>query len=250
MIRTLPLRNRGTKTITRVAALLRPGPGGRLLSFIAALALATVAAEWRVLGSLALAVVLALLLSRGAILLTAKDKTWPVLALLAVGLGSLIGERDIQLGGVYLSSAGLSMGVQMMVRALTILLAVHTLTTTVSLSTIASVLERVGLRGLGFALGVAVNTLPVAQRNFRDVVTALRLRGGFRRRRLCAARAVLLTTMINTVRNAEDVVAAAEARGFHPSNSRPAHIGWQTGDLALAALLVAAGVAILVPAAG
>lgn len=230
------------------------GNSGRLLAFLFTLGLAATAAQWRALAALGLATVLALLLSREAFRRVAVDRTWPVLSVVAVGLGALIGERDLQLWFFSLSSSGLSLGLQMTIRAITILLAVQTLTTSVSPSAVASVLERVGFKGLGFALGVAVNALPIVQHNFQDALTALRLRGGFRRRRLYALRLLLLTSIVNSVRNAEDIVAAAEARGFRAGpepvegvdQRRSTSFSWQPSDLFLLAFVAVAALAVTV----
>lgn len=223
-----------------------PGSAGRLIAFAGTLGLAAAAAEWRALGALMVALALALLLSRDVLGRVARDRTLRALVVLSVVLGAFFGERDLAIGPVYLSSVGLSLGVQMMARAVAILLAVYTLTTTLSLSTIASVFERIGFKGLGFALGVAVNALPIVQRNLREVFTALRLRGGFRRRPLHALRLVLLATTVNSVRHADDIVAAAEARGFAVERSRRVKLRWQVGDLLLALFVLLSSIAVLV----
>jgi len=225
--------------------LLLPGEVGRLLAFSATVGLAAVAPGWRALSVLALSAALALLLSREAFGYLARDRSWPALGVVAIGLGALVGERDLPVGPIYLSFLGLSLGTQMMVRALAILLAVYTLASSLSLSAITSILERTGFKGLGFALGVAVNALPIAQRNLQDVLTALRLRGGFRRRRLRAVRLLLVTSMVNSIRHAEETVAAAEARGFGSGLARPARLRWQPGDLVLLAFLLGVGLVIL-----
>lgn len=216
-----------------------------MVAFAGTLALAALAPEWRALEVLALAALLAIALSPEALGRALRDRSWPFLALLAIGLGGLIGERDLAMGPLSLSAGGLAMGAQMLLRALSILLAVHTLTTTLSLSRVAGAFERVGFKGLGFALGVAVNALPIVQRNFQDVTTALRLRGGFRRRPLRAARLLLLTTTVNSVKHAEEIVAAAEARGFRVDQNPPLPLAWQKGDLALMLFLLLSGGLIL-----
>lgn len=209
------------------------GDAGRLLAFATTVVVAAMSSDWRALEGLALAAVLALLLSPEALLWMARDRLWPPLAVIAVGLGAFVGERDLALGPLWLSSEGLSLGTQMMARALAILLAVYTLTTRQPLSAVSDLFERVGFRGLGFALGVAVNTLPLVQRNYGDVMMALRLRGGFRRRRLHALRLLLLTVVVNSVYQAGEIVAAAEARGFRVEGRRPAPLVWKAGDSAL-----------------
>jgi energy-coupling factor transporter transmembrane protein EcfT len=169
-----------------------------------------------------------------------------MLAVLAVGLGLLTGEHDLPLGPLTMSSTGLALGIQMTVRAVAILLAIYTVTTGLSLTAVALLLERVGFKGLGFALGVALNALPMVQANFRDALTALRLRGGFQRRRPRAIRLLLLTTITSSVRHAESIVAAAEARGFTIGRGAPRHINWRIGDAVLLVFLSLAAGAILI----
>ncbi len=236
-------RCRGTQVRDRAWSTV--GEGGRLLAFGGTLVLAALAPEWRAAEVTVLAILLALLLSPEALSRTAGDRSWPFLALLALGLGAFMGERGLLMGPLALSGEGLSLGAQMLLRAFSILVAVYTLTTRLSLSAVAGAFERIGFKGLGFALGVAVNALPMVQRNFQEVATALRLRGGFRHHPLRAARLLLLTTTVNSVRHAEDIVAAAEARGFRADRRRPGSLVWYRGDLALLMLVAAAGAAIL-----
>jgi energy-coupling factor transporter transmembrane protein EcfT len=225
---------------------LVPGEAGRVAVFVCLVTTATLAPSWRPLLALALAACVALLLARESLALLARDRTWPVLLLLALALGLIGGERDWQVGPLAFSSAGLSLGAQMTARGLAILLAVYTLTARVSVASVASLVERLGLRGFGFALGVAVNALPLVRRNYSDTWTALRLRGGFRRRRLRAVRLLLLTTMVNSVSQAEDIVAAAEARGYDPARPRRVALSWRAGDSVWLALLALAAAALLV----
>ena len=74
-----------------------------------------------------------------------------------------------------------------------------------------------------------------------------------RRRRLYALRLLLLTSIVNSVRNAEDIVAAAEARGFRADpepvegvDQRRSTFSWQPSDLFLLAFVAVAAVAITV----
>jgi len=224
---------------------VRVGQAGRLVAFVATIAVAVLAPGWRILETLALAVALAILLSPEALPRVALERIWVPLALVVVVLGGFVGDLDLSVWGFWLSSEGLTTGSQMMARAATILLAVHTLTARLSISTMSNLFEGFGLRGLGFAVGVAVNALPLVQRNYSDVMTALRLRGGFRRRSLQGARLLLLATMVNSVHHAGDIVAAAEARGFSLEGKRVAPIPWRGWDWALLLSLGVAAWAIL-----
>jgi energy-coupling factor transporter transmembrane protein EcfT len=221
------------------------GDTGRLLAFAFTIGLSAIAVEWRSLAVLILAIMLGMLLSRQSIDRLVRDRTLIPLAVIAIGVGSMMGQRDLTVGPIALSSSGLSFGVQIMVRALAILLAVHTLTSALSLSSIAAFFERFGFKGLGFALGVAVNSLPMIQDNFRDSLVSLRLRGGFRRNRLRSVYLLLLTTLTNTIRQAEDIVAAAEARAFRVESNYTSRLSRKPADIILLIGLIGVSVLIL-----
>lgn len=221
------------------------GDAGRLLAFAGTVLVAAASPDGRAFEALALAGLLAILLSPEALKRVARDRILPPLAVVSVGIGAMVGHSDLSLGPLALSSQGLFLGLQMMARALAILLAVYTLTTRLSISTMSDLFERIGFRGMGFALGVAVNALPLAQRNFQDVMTALRLRGGFRRRWWRALKLLLLTTIVNSVNHAGEIVAAAESRAFSVEGRRLNPIVWKVDDSLLLLFLIAAALAIL-----
>jgi hypothetical protein len=82
--------------------------------------------------------------------------------------------------------------------------------------------EGLGLRGLGFAQGVALNLGPVLRDTVEAAYHTLRLRGGSRRP-VQAAQFFLVTVIANGVRYGDDVVQAASARAFDPA-ARPARV--------------------------
>ena len=86
---------------------------------------------------------------------------------------------------------------------------------------LAGLLERAGLPGLGFTLGVAVNLLPALERSSRNTWDTLRMRGGLRHRRRAALRLASLTVMGGALRRADEIAVAAEARGFGLRRARP-----------------------------
>jgi hypothetical protein len=132
----------------------------------------------------------------------------------------ILGEADVRWGVLRLSRTGLETGVWMALRAATLTLAFSASLGVLSLAQMIRLFDGLGLRGLGFALGVALNLVPV----LRDVVGAayhtLRLRGGFRRP-VQDARLFLITVMANGLRYGDDVVKAASARAFDPAASPP-----------------------------
>ena len=61
-----------------------------------------------------------------------------------------------------------------------------------------------------------------------------------------AVRRLLVTGVVNSLGHADDVVSAAEARAFSIGRQQPRPVGWSRADLALAAVLLVVGLAVLV----
>lgn len=236
----------GLNDLSRVSGPVRLADATVVGAFLLVLLAAAMAPEWRVLASLALALVVALIVAPTAIFRALTDRSLPVLALLVPAAGLLLGEPDREVWGLALSGEGLSIGGRMLVRAAAILVGVYTLTYAVSIGTIAGLFERAGLTGIGFAFGVAVNVLPTVRDNFEQSLVAIRLRGGFRRQPLRSARALAVAVLVSTVRHAEEMVVAAEARGFRVGGSRPRPLGMKRRDWAFLAVQLGLALAIVI----
>lgn len=169
---------------------------------------------------------------------------WLVLALLLILVNALLlKDADQEWLGVPFSTQGLMSGVYMLERAIVILLASDRLSSSANISEVAGVLERCGLRGLGFSLGVAVNLLPNLRQSANNAWHSLRMRGGLRYQRRRALQLLLLTVIANALRRAEEIALAAETRAFTPERSRalPLKIGRYDGWITLAAVMTAIG---------
>ncbi len=170
------------------------------------------------------------------------------LFLINLFFGGLREEPDILFLGVPLAGITLLNAVHMTLRAAVILLAADGFSASVDISEVAGMLERGGLRGLGFSLGVASNLLPDLRRSSTAAWHSLRMRGGLRgRRSLRGLQLMLLAVMSNSLRHAEEIVLAAEVRAFQPENSRsiPIRVGRLDGWMALTAALSLLGVLFL-----
>jgi energy-coupling factor transporter transmembrane protein EcfT len=200
---------------------------------LAAVVLAAVGGQGLRAGwALGLALALALACHRSAFRALRAAYAWIMLALLLVPALLFGGDPAYGLGPLRVSLPGLALGAEMSARALAILLAAAGFAATVPVVAVAGLLDRFGLPGLGFALGIAVNMLPVVQETTATTWQAFRQRGGFRRRRLRSVR-----------RKAEDVVAAAHARGFGAAEHPPA-VPAGKYDAILAAILAGVVIAI------
>ncbi len=198
----------------------RRGLYGALLFLVGAVTAAIVARGWATAAVLGTALAFAALGCPAALGVLLRRRTW-VLVVSFVLLGGLAldEQRDVVVGVVSLSSVGLGLGLQMAARATVILIAMGVFTRQASVSDLAALLARLGAGELGFVLGLALNLLPVIQQTASNTLAAMRLRGGFRRRRLRALRLLLVTLLVNALRYGDDVVCAAEARGFQGSRS-------------------------------
>ncbi len=192
-----------------------------LSCFLASLLTAMLTDGWRTGLALALSVALALVFYPRALQVVRRPFFW-VFSLMLLASGLLwVGEADTKVGIFTVSLTGLETGVQMAFRAAAILIAMRGLAVSTSPGELAGLLERLGMKGLGFAFGVAVNLLPALEQSSRCTLDTLRMRGGFRRQRWRAARLALLTIMSSALRRAEEITLAAETRGFSPTNARP-----------------------------
>jgi energy-coupling factor transporter transmembrane protein EcfT len=134
------------------------------------------------------------------------------------------GEADMRLLGLPLATSNVMAGLQMALCAVLILVASDGLSASVDITEVAGLLERLGLRGLGFSIGVATNLLPTLRQSSSDAWHSLRMRGGLRARWLRGLQFLLITILANALRHSEEIVLAAEARAFTPERSRAAPI--------------------------
>jgi energy-coupling factor transporter transmembrane protein EcfT len=165
----------------------------------------------------------------------------------AVAIGPWLGRRaELTETGFADWWPGLYLGLEMAGRALTLMLAFSLGLSSLSLSDMVAIFDRLRLRGLGFALGVAMNLLVILQEMTRTTFETIKLRGGLRRPPM-AVRLFLVTVVSNTLRYGDQVVSAASVRAFDPDKGRGRSLSPQRVDLWLAVALLAlsAGVAVL-----
>ena len=168
---------------------------------------------------------------------------WLVLMLLlAVPPLFFLGELDSTAFGVRYSSEGSLAGLQIGMRFVVVMMAVQGFTASVDIPALAGLLERVGLQGLGFTSGVALNLLPYIQQSSLNAWRSLRMRGGLRRHWRQGLRLLVMTVATNSLQRAEEVALAAEGRAFSPDKSRPMPI--RKGSLDW--ILVVTGLATLI----
>jgi energy-coupling factor transporter transmembrane protein EcfT len=126
----------------------------------------------------------------------------------------------------------------MVLRALAVLLAVDGFSSAVAISEVAGLLERIGLPGLGFSMGVAVNLLPALRKSSQNTWRSLYMRGGFGRQRWRALQLLLVTIVANALRRAEEIALAAEVRGYSPGRSQTLPLRVGEFDVVIAIMLL------------
>lgn len=206
---------------------MRPGTIGHLFLFVWSLAIVMLAPSSRTPIAALLALLVAACFYPGAIRRALRPRWLLLLALMALPSLFLPGPPALTVGDVAtLSAIGLQTALRTILRALVILIAVDGLTSSVEVSQIAALFERAGFQGLGFALGIALNMLPI----LRDATTvtwqSLRMRQAFAPRRqplriLKALRYFLVTVISSALRRSAGIALAAEARAYNPQNSHP-----------------------------
>jgi energy-coupling factor transport system permease protein len=132
----------------------------------------------------------------------------------------LVGELDRSLGSLHYSSEGLVASMQIGIRILVVLIAINGLTSSADITSMAGLLERAGLHGIGFSVGVALNLLPSLQQSALNAWRSLWMRGGLRKQRIRALRLMTVTIMASALNRAEEIALAAEARAFSPERAR------------------------------
>ncbi len=165
------------------------------------------------------------------------------------GIHDIPGESGLTEADLQLSWIGLSLGLEMAGRALTLMLAFSLGLSCLSLSDLVAIFDGMEcipglhLRGLGFALGVAMNMLNTLQAMARTTFETIKLRGGLRRP-LVALRLFLVTLVSNTLRYGDQVVHAASVRAFDPQRGRGSGLPLRRYDLWLIAAMAVFSVAV------
>jgi len=147
--------------------------------------------------------------------------------------------------GLSLSLPGARIGLGMLARAMVVILAVEGFSKAVDIAEVAGLFERVGLPGLGFSVGVAVNLLPLLRQSANCAWHTLRMRGGFRRQWWRGLRLLLVTVVANALRRAEEIALAAEVRAFSPEQSPALPVSAGSWDWPVAVVLLAAWLVML-----
>lgn len=144
-----------------------------------------------------------------------------LLVLIAVPPIFFLGDVDNIFLGIPYSSVGSISSLHIALRFIVVLTALEGMTSAVEISALAGILERFGLKGLGFSMGVAVNLLPSLQKSCTQSWLTLKMRGGLRKRWWKGLKLFSLTSITCALKRAEEIALAAESRAFSPEKTRP-----------------------------
>jgi energy-coupling factor transporter transmembrane protein EcfT len=221
------------------------------------LALVLIADGWRLAVLVVVELIFGLACNREGLRPLRRFRFW-IFMVTAVAIGpfltkesGLAGEGMVPglVGSSTLLGVGLWMGLEMAGRALALTLSLSLGISAISLSDVVAMFDGLHLRGLGFALGVAMNLLGTLQEMATVTLDTIKLRGGLRRP-LVALRLFLVTLLSNTMRYGDQVVSSASVRAFDPNSDRYSPVyperARQRADLALFFALAVCGVLLLV----
>lgn len=198
------------------------GPIGHLFIFFWSLGMVMLVPVARLMWTAGLCLVVTAVLYPASFRRILRLRFLIMLVLLALPPLFLLGELNQTLLGMAYSTEGAWAALQIGLRFVVVLTAVDGFTHAVDITQIAGLLERVGLRGLGFSLGVALNLLPGLQQSSIHAWQSLRMRGGLRQKKWRGLRLLVVTIITNALRRAEEIALAAESRAFSPERCRPA----------------------------
>jgi len=233
--------------IGRGVSMVKLGALGRAGFLVTTILLAASTTGWKLAVALGCCWAFSLCVHPLGFLVLRRLTLWSLLTLVALPPLLLLTPRDIALPlGLAVSADGCRVAMTMLARSLMIVVAAAGFASTVSVHDLTGVLEVVGLRGLGFSLGVAVHALPSARQTWVTSARALRLRGGFRGQWGRDVVLLSMTVVANALRRADEVVEAAQARGFSADRrgrrTMPEH--WRADAVWLGGMVVMACVLI------
>ncbi|MFW6135223.1 MAG: energy-coupling factor transporter transmembrane component T [Chloroflexota bacterium] len=220
---------------------------GYLLFTLWAVVLTLASSGWRLIALVVLELLFGLAWSPAGLRPLRRLRFW-VFIVTALALGPFLTPQvGLRLDAVSWSWSGMSLGLDMAGRALSLTLAFSLGLSALSLSDLVALFDRLHLRGLGFALGVAMNLLKSLQEMATVTYETIELRGG-RRRPLVALRLFLVTLVSNTLRYGDQIVQAAAVRAFDPDSDgspTPSTVRCSRADVGLLCALVASGLLLL-----
>ncbi|MCD4655711.1 energy-coupling factor transporter transmembrane protein EcfT [bacterium] len=111
-------------------------------------------------------------------------------------------------------SARLYLAMILVIKTFLLLLSTQIFATRISVAQITGLSEKIGLRGFGFVVGVALHMLPTLHQHAVASRDAMRLRGAFTRNRLLAEYRWCITLLSWMLRQGDSICIAARTKAF------------------------------------
>jgi len=162
-----------------------------------------------------------LILDRFAVKELGNMKFWIFVFIILIFIPVTIGEKDASFSLIKYSSKNLLLGIQMTLRSICIYTGVVLITRNISIKRITHFLERMGFSESIYVLPIGLNVVPIVRKNFFQIVTIFRLRGGFRRNRIRNLYKFLLALLINTIKMSEELAQIIE---LNKNNKKPSPV--------------------------
>lgn len=137
-------------------------------------------------------------------------KFWLFLFVIVIVIPTTIGEKDSNFYFIKFSSENLALGIQMTLRSFCIYTGVILITRNISIGKINNILGKLRLSEFSCIIPIGLNIIPIIRRNFFQIVTVFKLRGGFKRNRFKNIFKFLLALLINTIKVSEEVAQIIE----------------------------------------
>jgi energy-coupling factor transporter transmembrane protein EcfT len=137
-------------------------------------------------------------------------KFWLFLFVIVIVIPTTIGEKDSNFYFIKFSSENLALGIQMTLRSFCIYTGVILITRNISIGKINDILGKLRLFEFSYIIPIGLNIIPIIRRNFFQIVTVFKLRGGFKRNIFKNIFKFLLALLINTIKVSEEVAQIIE----------------------------------------
>lgn len=166
------------RVVKRQKSRLPLGPVGHLGVFLWCLVMVMVSPPEKIVWMAGLCLLVLVGLYPGVWREALNGRRLVLMLLLVVPPLFLLGEVDGRMLGMGYSTAGVRAAVQITGRFMVVMVALEGMTRTVEITALAGLLERLGLKGLGFSMGVAINLLPCLRASCTQSWQTLRMRVG------------------------------------------------------------------------
>ena len=170
--------------------------------------------------SLAASCLALIIFDRGAFRELWSPAFWIFIIIIVFISPALLGEKNLSVFGIGYSGQYFTIGIRILMRGLSLYMAILLVTRNVSVERLAKTFERFGFRDLSVTLPIAMNVLPMLRRSVLQTLRIFRARGGFRRNRLKNSEKLFLTIILNTIRTAEEIYQVIEAKKLSHTTGR------------------------------